>query len=116
MMTSWMSSINSSKSIYLLRCRNLLMSLIDALIQVRQTAFDRAELFAEVVMPGYTHLQPVQPFSYGYYLSAVEHALERDCERLTQILDAMNQSPLGAAAFAGMPFAIDRACTAELLG
>jgi argininosuccinate lyase len=99
-----------------LRCREVLMDLIDGLIQVRQTAVDNAEVFADVVMPGYTHLQPAQPITYGYYLSAVEQALERDCKRLTQTLESMNQSPLGAAAFAGTPFDIDRARTAELLG
>ncbi|RRV10283.1 argininosuccinate lyase [Pseudomonas sp. v388] len=99
-----------------LRCREVLMDLIDELIKVRQTALNNAEMFAETVMPGYTHLQPAQPITYGYYLSAVEQALERDCKRLTQTLESMNQSPLGAAAFAGTPFAIDRARTAELLG
>lgn len=99
-----------------LRCREVLMDLIDELIKVRQTALNNAEVFAEVVMPGYTHLQPAQPITYGYYLSAVEQALERDCKRLTQTLESMNQSPLGAAAFAGTPFDIDRARTAELLG
>ncbi|KFE53868.1 argininosuccinate lyase [Pseudomonas syringae] len=99
-----------------LRCREVLMDLIDALIQVRQTALNNAEVFATVVMPGYTHLQPAQPITYGYYLSAVEQALERDCKRLTRTLETMNQSPLGAAAFAGTPFDIDRARTAELLG
>jgi argininosuccinate lyase len=99
-----------------LRCREVLMALIDQLIQTRQTALNNAEVFAEVVMPGYTHLQPAQPITYGYYLSAVEQALERDCKRLTQTLESMNQSPLGAAAFAGTPFDIDRARTAELLG
>lgn len=99
-----------------LRCREVLMDLIDELIKVRQTAISNAEVFAEVVMPGYTHLQPAQPITYGYYLSAVEQALERDCSRLTQTLEAMNQSPMGAAAFAGTPFDIDRARTAELLG
>jgi len=99
-----------------LRCRDMLLALIDELIQVRQTALSNAEVYAEVVMPGYTHLQPAQPITYGYYLSAVEQALERDCRRLTQTLESMNQSPMGAAAFAGTPFAIDRARTAELLG
>ena len=99
-----------------LRCREVLMNLIDALIQTRQTALNNAERYAEVVMPGYTHLQPAQPITYGYYLSAVEQALERDSKRLTQTLESMNQSPLGAAAFAGTPFDIDRARTAELLG
>jgi argininosuccinate lyase len=98
-----------------LRCREVLLNLIDALHQVRQTALSNALSYADVVMPGYTHLQPAQPITYGYYLSAVEQALERDCRRLTQTLDGMNQSPLGAAAFAGTPFGIDRARTAELL-
>ncbi|AXA54259.1 argininosuccinate lyase [Pseudomonas thivervalensis] len=99
-----------------LRCREVLMDLIDALLEVRQTAVNNAEVFADVVMPGYTHLQPAQPITYGYYLSAVEQALARDCKRLTQTLESMNQSPLGAAAFAGTPFNIDRGRTAELLG
>ncbi|HEX8595750.1 MAG TPA: argininosuccinate lyase [Pseudomonas sp.] len=99
-----------------LRCREVLLGLVDSLHQVRQTALTNARLYAEVVMPGYTHLQPAQPITYGYYLCAVEQALQRDTQRLTQTLDAMNQSPLGAAAFAGTPFAIDRARTAELLG
>ena len=99
-----------------LRCRELLLDLVDALIQVRQTALDNAKVYAEVVMPGYTHLQPAQPITYGYYLAAVEQALQRDCQRLAQTLESMNQSPMGAAAFAGTPFAIDRARTAELLG
>lgn len=99
-----------------LRCREVLMTLVDELLEVRQTALDNAGKYAEVVMPGYTHLQPAQPITYGYYLSAVEQALERDCKRLTQTLESMNQSPMGAAAFAGTPFDIDRTLTAELLG
>ncbi|MFF7710123.1 argininosuccinate lyase [Pseudomonas sp. NPDC007930] len=99
-----------------LRCREVLMDLLDALGEVRQAALASAERYAGVVMPGYTHLQPAQPITYGYYLAAVEQALARDSQRLEGTLQAMNQSPLGAAAFAGTPFAIDRARTAELLG
>lgn len=99
-----------------LRCRQVLMDLIDNLYEVREAALANAERYANVTMPGYTHLQPAQPITYGYYLAAVEQALARDCHRLEQTLAAMNQSPLGAAAFAGTPFAIDRARTAELLG
>ncbi|MBD1587155.1 argininosuccinate lyase [Pseudomonas typographi] len=99
-----------------LRCREVLMDVLDALHEVRGAALGNAERFASTVMPGYTHLQPAQPITYGYYLAAVEQALARDCQRLEQALVSMNQSPLGAAAFAGTPFAIDRARTAELLG
>lgn len=99
-----------------LRGRDVLMDLLDALYTVRQSALDGSTQYAEAIMPGYTHLQPAQPITYGFYLSAVAQALERDCTRLAATLDSMNQSPMGAAAFAGTPFAIDRTRTAELLG
>ncbi|WP_028239967.1 argininosuccinate lyase [Stutzerimonas azotifigens] len=99
-----------------LRGRDVLMNLLDALYQVRQSALDGAAQHTEAIMPGYTHLQPAQPITYGFYLSGVAQSLERDCIRLATTLDSMNRSPMGAAAFAGTPFAIDRARTAELLG
>ncbi|GGJ79790.1 argininosuccinate lyase [Pseudomonas matsuisoli] len=99
-----------------LRGRDVLLELIDTLISVRRTALENAGRYAEVVMPGYTHLQPAQPITYGFYLAGVAQALERDSRRLTTTLESMNQSPLGSAAFAGTPFAIDRARSAELLG
>lgn len=99
-----------------LRCRQVLLDLLDTLYDVREVALAGAERYATVVMPGYTHLQPAQPITYGYYLAAVEQALARDSQRLEHTLGSMNQSPLGAAAFAGTPFAIDRGRTAQLLG
>lgn len=99
-----------------LRGRTVLLDLIDRLLKVRATVLEQAELYAEVVMPGYTHLQPAQPITYGFYLAGVAQALERDTQRLVDTLTHMNVCPLGAAAFAGTPFAIDRRRTAELLG
>lgn len=99
-----------------LRGRATLIELIDVLIRVRATALEQAERHAEVVMPGYTHLQPAQPMTYGFYLAGVAQALERDSRRLSDTLAHMNVCPLGAAAFAGTPFAIDRQRTADLLG
>lgn len=99
-----------------LRGRTVLIDVIDALLKVRATALEQAERYADVVMPGYTHLQPAQPMTYGFYLAGVAQALERDSQRLIGTLTHMNVCPLGAAAFAGTPFAIDRKRTAELLG
>jgi argininosuccinate lyase len=67
-------------------------------------------------MPGYTHLQPAQPTTLAHYLSSYEAAFRRDSERLAEAYDRTNRSPLGAGAFAGTTFAIDRERTAELLG
>jgi argininosuccinate lyase len=99
-----------------LRARDLVLNIIETLAAARHTALDRAEQYAEVVMPGYTHLQPAQPITFGFYLCGVAQALERDSERLAQAFERINKSPLGAGALAGTPFAIDRDATARLLG
>jgi argininosuccinate lyase len=67
-------------------------------------------------MPGYTHLQPAQPTTFGHYLASVALALERDAERLLDVYPRLNLNPLGACAFAGTGFPIDRAMTAQWLG
>lgn len=99
-----------------LRARDLVLDLVEALGAARRTALERALQHCEVVMPGYTHLQPAQPITYGFYLCGVAQALARDADRLAQAYERINRSALGAGALAGTPFAIDREATARLLG
>jgi argininosuccinate lyase len=99
-----------------LRARDLVLDLVEVLAGARRIVLDRASQYAEVVMPGYTHLQPAQPITYGFYLSGVAQALARDSERLAHSYPRINRNPLGAGALAGTPFAIDREATASLLG
>ena len=68
------------------------------------------------MMPGYTHLQPAQPTTMGHYLGSVAMALERDAQRLLTVYPRLNLSPMGACAFAGTGFPIDRTLMARLLG
>jgi argininosuccinate lyase len=77
---------------------------------------DVAEAHAETVMPGYTHLQRAQPVTFGHWILAYAFMLERDIARLGNAADNMNLSPLGACAFAGTTYPIDRAMTAKSLG
>jgi len=87
-----------------------------ATIEAREAVAEVAERHADTVMPGFTHLQPAQPTTVGHYLASYGSALARDTERLLDAYGRINRSPLGAAAFAGTPFDIDRERTAELLG
>ena len=64
------------------------------------------------VMPGFTHLQPAQPVTFGHHLMAYVEMFGRDRGRLADARARMNESPLGAAALAGTPFPIDRDSTA----
>ena len=98
------------------RLREDLLAAAEATIALREALVDVASEHAETVMPGYTHLQPAQPTTVAHYLLSYEGAIARDTERLLGAYERTNRSPLGAAAFAGTPFDIDRDRTAELLG
>jgi argininosuccinate lyase len=76
----------------------------------------RAEEHAGSVMPGFTHLQPAQPVTFGHHMLAYVEMLSRDLSRLADCRARLNESPLGAAALAGTGFAIDRHMTAQALG
>jgi argininosuccinate lyase len=76
----------------------------------------KAEANADTIMPGFTHLQPAQPVTFGHHLMAYVEMFGRDASRFADARTRMNESPLGAAALAGSPFPIDRHMTAETLG
>ncbi|MDS0296024.1 argininosuccinate lyase [Halogeometricum luteum] len=98
------------------RLREDLFEAIEATVALRESLVEAAGEETETVMPGYTHLQPAQPTTVAHYLLSYEAAFARDTARLLDAYDRTNRSPLGAAAFAGTPFDIDRARTADLLG
>ena len=76
----------------------------------------KAEIYAGTVMPGFTHLQPAQPVTFGHHLLAYVEMLGRDRSRFRDARARLNECPLGAAALAGTSFPIDRHMTASALG
>jgi len=76
----------------------------------------KAEVHFDLTMPGFTHLQPAQPVTFGHHLLAYVEMLSRDRGRLADARARLNECPLGAAALAGTSFPIDRHMTAEALG
>ena len=86
-------------------------------IQALQRALlAQAEAHADTLMPGFTHLQPAQPVTFGHHLLAYVEMFGRDASRFTDAVIRMDECPLGAAALAGSPYPIDRRMTAEALG
>lgn len=75
-----------------------------------------AEKNADVIIPGYTHLQRAQPVYFAHHLLAYVEMLERDCGRLADCFYRTNFCPLGSGAIAGSTLALDRAMVAKLLG
>jgi argininosuccinate lyase len=70
----------------------------------------------ETYMPGFTHLQKAQPTTMAHHLGAYFEMFLRDSERLNAIYKRMNYCPLGAGAFAGTTYPLDRFYTASMLG
>jgi argininosuccinate lyase len=87
-----------------------------ALANLIRCAADRAEAEIDVLMPGYTHLQPAQPVRWSHWLLSHAWAWQRDRARLSDLLKRVNVLPLGSGALAGCPFPVDRAALARDLG
>lgn len=77
---------------------------------------EKAEAYADAIMPGYTHLQRAQPITFGHHLMAYAMMLLRDMDRLKDCRKRMNRSPIGCCALAGTTYDIDREFEAARLG
>lgn len=99
-----------------LALRPALLDLIQALLAFRQSLSDFAGKHLGTLMPGYTHGQPAQPTTMAHYIAGIGSTLGRDTQRLLSAYQVNNASPLGAAAFTGTGFPIDRELVADLLG
>mgnify|MGYP002203803849 CR=1 FL=1 len=68
------------------------------------------------VMPGYTHLQIAQPVTFAHHIMAYAQMFMRDLQRIQDLSNRLDISPLGACALATTTYNIDRFSTAEKLG
>lgn len=89
---------------------------IVALLRDLQVALVQfAERSAEVIIPGYTHLQRAQPVYFAHHLLAYVEMLERDLGRIIDARKRGNVLPLGSGAIAGSTIPLDRELIANLL-
>lgn len=91
------------------RIRSHLHALIGA-------AVGRAAAEIDLLLPGYTHLQPAQPIRWSHWILSHAAAWQRDAQRLDELAQRVNVMPLGSGALAGNPFGIDRRALAAALG
>ncbi len=84
--------------------------------QVQRALVAKALQHADVVVPGYTHLQRAQPVLLAHHWLAYVEMFQRDRERLQEARARINVLPLGAGALAGTSLPIDRAFVATQLG
>ncbi len=86
------------------------------LVGLLEVLLKLAKNHQDTIMPGYTHLQKAQPTTFSHHVMAYFEMFKRDRDRLASTYKRMNQSPLGAGAFATTTYPLDRQMTADLLG
>lgn len=96
--------------------RDAYLGILPRTIRLRKLLLKLADEQKDTVITGYTHMQPAQPMTLGFYFASVAEALERDAERLTLAWKHLNYATLGGCASFGTSFPIDREYTAKLLG
>jgi len=103
-------------TMYRLRQREFIVTLIDAAVDLREVLIDLSNKHRDTLFAAHTHTQPAQPTTVAHYLLGVIEQLERDVARLRAAYASTNRCPLGACAITGTGFPIDRRLTSDLLG
>ncbi len=97
--------------------REKLDEIIKRIKQIQKTIIRKSEENMNVIMPGFTHLQNAQPILFSHYLMSFFEMINRDKIRSLQLIESLNECPLGSGALAGTNFfEIDRFYIAKQLG
>jgi argininosuccinate lyase len=92
---------------------------IDRLAYLMAKLFTRlqelSEQYKEVLLPGYTHMQPAMLSSFGLWFGAYAESLADDLLLLAEARTLNNRNPLGTAAGFGTTLPLNRKLTSELL-
>ena len=95
--------------------RSVVSDTVAGLRSVQCALVSLAEQYADVVMPGYTHLQRAQPVLFAHHMLAYFEMFERDIGRFSDCAVRMDVLPLGSGALAGVPYPTDRHAVASAL-
>ncbi|HEX2115508.1 MAG TPA: argininosuccinate lyase [Alphaproteobacteria bacterium] len=96
--------------------RDQARALVGMILDLQDALMKQAEAHVETPAPGFTHLQPAQPVSFGHQLLAHAQSFARDIERFQDWDKRAARSPLGAAALAGSAIALHPEISAAELG
>ncbi len=105
--------VNLDERLYL---RDYVSSLKKRIIDLQHVLVNSAEQHIDVILPGYTHLQQAQPILFAHYTLSLFWMLDRDYDRLNDMLKRADVMPLGSGALAGSTFPIDRKFLCDEMG
>jgi argininosuccinate lyase len=96
--------------------RDEIVEVLKEIHDLQRALIELAERDADVLVPGYTHLQRAQPVFLAHHLLAYAEMLARDVARFREVFARVNVCPLGSGALAGSTLPLDREWVARELG
>ncbi len=99
-----------------LYAKDAIRALQKSAVEALESLLEQARCNRDVILPGFTHLQPAQPILFSHYLLAYAEMLLRDVSRLEDCYKRTDELPMGAGALAGTSYPIDRVRLGRDLG
>ncbi len=96
--------------------RDEAINLVEEVYGLQRSLVNLGLRHAEIIIPGYTHLQRGQPVYFAHHLLAYVEMLDRDAGRFIDTCKRTNVCPLGSGALAGSTLPLDREGVAVELG
>ncbi|MBN2796394.1 MAG: argininosuccinate lyase [Clostridia bacterium] len=90
-----------------------ILSLLEELLSTFLTI---SEQHMDYILPGYTHLQRAQPIRLSFHIMAYFQKIKRDYTRFEDVLERLDELPLGSGAMSGVSYETDRVLMKDLLG
>ncbi len=95
--------------------RNEIDNLAELVFRLFERLLTLSDQHREVLLPGYTHMQPAMVSSFGLWFGGYAEALADDMLLLSAAREMNNRCPLGTAAGYGTTLPLNRQLTAKLL-
>ena len=87
-----------------------------AILDLSEAVIRSSEAGVDLPMPGYTHMRPAQPVTWGHWMLSSFWPLLRSRDRFARARASASVLPLGSAALAGTAYPVDRQAIAADLG
>lgn len=93
-----------------------LIDIFNEINKLEHTLLKKAEVYKNVVMPGFTHMRSAMPSSFGFWWQSYLDQIIDLNKILKNVFETYDKCPLGAGASYGVNWKIDPKFTAKALG
>lgn len=100
----------------MLYIREKVLEITNNLLKLIKTLIYLTNKNIQTIMPGYTHMQPAKPTTFGQWCLAYSDMFFQCINTLKHVCEKYDKCPLGAVESYGTSWNIDRTYTADLLG